>query len=94
MSSTFPDSAHVERLGLLGAHDRRVWNTARDSGFVLVTKDADFQRFSVMLGLPPKVIWLRLGNGPTAEIARVLLENLETIRTFCADPELAFLALP
>jgi predicted nuclease of predicted toxin-antitoxin system len=57
---------------LLGATDRVVWARAAREGFVLVTKDEDFHRMSVLLGPPPKVIWIRLGNCSTAEVARGL----------------------
>lgn len=93
MRSTYPESAHVEQLGLLGAADRVVWDKAREGGFVLVTKDGDFQRLSVMLGPPPKVVWLRRGNAPTADVARVLEANAEAIAAFVEDPDLAFLAI-
>ena len=68
----YADSAHVADLGLLGAPDRDVWAQAPAAGFVLVTKDEDFHRLSVLLGPPPKVIWIRLGNCATADVARLL----------------------
>jgi len=58
----YAGSAHVADLGLLGATDRDLWAQASAAGFVLVTKDEDFHRLSVLLGPPPKVIWVRLGN--------------------------------
>src|SRR2546422_6085470 len=38
---------------------------ARDHGLVIVTKDENFHRLSVLLGPPPKVMWVRLGNCST-----------------------------
>ena len=39
---------------------------ARDRlGCVLVTKDEDFHRLSVLKGARPKVVWLRVGNCAT-----------------------------
>ena len=49
----YEGSAHVADLGLLGAADRDLWAQAGARGFVLVTKDEDFHRLSVLLG-PPK----------------------------------------
>ena len=94
LADQFPNSSHVNLVGLASATDLEIWVYAREHDFTVVSKDDDFRSLSLVNGAPPKVIWLRLGNGPTAEVARVLLENLETIRVFCADPELAFLALP
>ena len=66
LSDLYPGSDHVLALGLGGASDGMIWKRAIEGGFVLVTKDEDFQRFSVLLGSPPKVIWIRLGNCATA----------------------------
>ena len=59
----------VDVFGLRGASDRAIWERGGADGYVLVTKDGDFHRLSVFLGPPPKVVWLRLGNGHTAEVA-------------------------
>ncbi len=56
----FPDSLHVRAIGSAGATDQTVWQLAIDHGCVLVTKDEDFQRLSLVLGSPPKVVWIRL----------------------------------
>jgi predicted nuclease of predicted toxin-antitoxin system len=60
LSDLFPDSLHIRLLGAGGAGDPIVWKLARDHGCVLVTKDEDFHRMSVLRGAPPKVIWLLL----------------------------------
>lgn len=49
LSDLYPGSDHVLALGLGGASDSMIWKHAIDGGFVLVTKDEDFQRFSVGL---------------------------------------------
>lgn len=62
LGDTYPGSAHVAQHGLSGANDQAIWEHAATEGFVLVTKDDDFQRLSVLFGPPPKVVWIRLGN--------------------------------
>jgi predicted nuclease of predicted toxin-antitoxin system len=79
--------------GLAGGSDRAIWQHAREHGLVIVSKDEDFQRLSVLYGAPPKVIWIRLGNCSTAEIIRLLSERRSEIDGFLADEEAAFLAL-
>jgi predicted nuclease of predicted toxin-antitoxin system len=64
----WPDGAHVRQLGLGGAADDVVWQRAIELGCVLVTKDEDFHRLSVLKGAPPKVVWIRLGNCSTDDI--------------------------
>src|SRR4029077_3904155 len=73
--------------------DRAIWQHARDHGLIIVSKDEDFQRLSVLYGAPPKVIWIRLGNCSTADIVRLLRERRNEIDRFAADEEPAFLAL-
>jgi len=55
----FPGSTHVHPAGLGSALDDEVWGYARDHGFTIVTKDADYHERSVIRGYPPKVIWIR-----------------------------------
>jgi hypothetical protein len=43
-----------------------IWELARKHACVLVTKDDDFPRLSVLHGAPPLVIWLCLGGSFTA----------------------------
>lgn len=89
----YQGSVHVADLGLLGAADRDVWAQAGAAGFVLVTKDEDFHRLSVLRGPPPKVIWVRLGNCATADVARLLRAQREAIARFADHEDAAFLAL-
>ncbi len=93
LAGAYPGSAHVRDLDLGGAIDREIWDRAAQDGSVLVTRDEDFHRLSVMLGPPAKVIRLRLGNSSTAVVADLLKQELDRVPRFCADPEEAFLAL-
>jgi predicted nuclease of predicted toxin-antitoxin system len=93
LADQFPGSADVVGLGLGGASDRLIWERARADGFVLVTKDEDFQRLSVLLGAPPKVVWIRLGNCAPADVARLLRFRVEQIGAFVDHPDSTFLSL-
>jgi predicted nuclease of predicted toxin-antitoxin system len=93
VASTYPECTHLESLGLLGATDRAVWKQAGEGGYVLVTKDADFHRLSILLGPPPKVVWLRIGNASPMEVAQALERSADAIRAFVEDPELGFLSI-
>jgi len=70
-----------------------IWGRAAKDGFVIVTKDEDFHRLSVLLGPPPKVIWIRLGNCTTADIARLLRFRADDVVAFAEETEAVFLAL-
>lgn len=86
LSELYPGCIHVGLAGLAGSSDRDIWRYARDHDLVIVSKDEYFQRFSVLYGPPPKVIWVRLGNCSTADIIRLLTERQAEIVRFLADP--------
>jgi len=89
----YPGCVHVGDRGLTSASDRAIWQHGQDHGLVIVAKDQDFQRFSVLYGARPKVIWIRLGNCSTADIIRLFRERRDEIDRFVTDEEAAFLAL-
>ena len=60
---------------------------------MLVTKDEDFHRLSVFRGFPPKVVWIRLGNCATGDVAALLAQHRETIGAFLEHEDAGFLAL-
>lgn len=62
-------------VGLSVADDHVVWAYAATRGLAVVSKDADFPDLATRLGSPPKVIWLRVGNGPTRSVE--LLSTIE-----------------
>lgn len=93
LADLFPDSTHVKTLGLTQSDDGVIWTFARENQFVIVSKDSDFQQRSLVLGAPPKVVWLRVGNCPTAQIERLLRERSDELHTFDADPEQSLLIL-
>ena len=93
VADLFPDSTHVREVGLKEAEDPAVWEYAKQQSFMIVSKDADFHQRSFLLGFPPKVVWIRLGNCTTAEVEQVIRKNFESIKVFAEDEEAAFLIL-
>ena len=82
LTDIFPRALHVRLLDRGGASDPDVWALAREHGCILVTKDSDFHRLSLLHGAPPKVVWWRIGNCATADIAKLLTKHAEDIREF------------
>jgi predicted nuclease of predicted toxin-antitoxin system len=72
----------VRLLGLAEANDRTIWDYAGSNGFTLVSLDVDFADRAILIGPPPKVIWLRCGNQPTETIEKLLRGHVETIIAF------------
>jgi predicted nuclease of predicted toxin-antitoxin system len=93
LAAEFPGSAHVRDLGMAAAGDPVIWAFAAANGFVIVSKDTDFQHRALLFGFPPKVIWIRLGNCSTATVVNLLRSRLADIQAFEADPTASFLAL-
>ncbi len=93
MADVFPDSAHVQSVGLDCASDDQVWEYARLNGFAIVTKDADYNNLSVVRGSPPKVIWLLLGNCTTTQVEEVFRARLADIEAFDQDRSVGTLAV-
>ena len=93
MADLFPDSSHVQSVGLDCADDDQVWEHARLNGFAIVTKDEDYNNLSVVRGSPPKVIWLQLGNCTTTQVEAVFRARFADIEAFDKDPSLGTLVL-
>jgi predicted nuclease of predicted toxin-antitoxin system len=89
----FPGSFHVRDLRFAAATDSVIWDYAAENGFVITSKDADFQQRALLRGWPPKVVWVRLGNCSTAEVERLLRSRVEDLSAFEEDPTASFLAL-
>ena len=93
LADLFPNSTHVRDVGLKEAEDPVVWEYAKRHNFMIVSKDSDFHQRSFLLGFPPKVVWIRLGNCTTVEVEQVIRKNFESIKVFVEDEEAAFLIL-
>jgi predicted nuclease of predicted toxin-antitoxin system len=85
LADLYPGSAQVRLLELAEANDQAIWQYAKVHGFALVTLDADFSDMAIVLGPPPKVIWLRCGNQPTETVATLLRDRSEAIAAFESD---------
>ncbi len=82
LASTYPDSVHVNDIGLTGRDDITVWQYARSHGFTIVSKDNDFRQMAFLQGPPPKVIWLAVGNAGTKAILQLLLDRATVVKEF------------
>ena len=89
----YPESTHVRHVGLATAADSVVWRYAANHGLTIVSKDSDFHQRAFLMGHPPKVIWVRLGNCTTDEVGDLLRHRVEDVHRFGADGDAAFLAL-
>ncbi len=93
LSDLYPDSEHVYTAGLDQASDAVLWEYAGKNDLTLVTKDADFGEIGEVLGFPPKVIWIRLGNCSTRQIESILRQHHEAIAGLARDANAHILTL-
>lgn len=93
LDDIFPQSLHVRDVGLKSADDPVVWQYAKENHLIIVSKDSDLHQRSFVLGHPPKLVWVRLGNCSTAEVEGLLRKRFSAITTFQDDAESSFLAL-
>ncbi len=63
LSQTFGVTTHAVRdLGLRDATDKQIFDAARCTGAVLISKDSDFVDLVQRLGTPPQLLWVTCGN--------------------------------
>ena len=89
----YPDSAHVSDFGLDQAQDLAVWDHARLEGFLIVSKDSDFNELSLLHGFPPKVVWIRRGNCTTQEIEEILRQHYDLVEALDQSGHVGILLL-
>ncbi len=52
LEDSYPESSQVALLGMGDEADKAIWQYAREEGYVIVTQDADFHEYSLLLGGP------------------------------------------
>ena len=94
LSDLFAGSANVLGLEPRPVSDARIWEHARQQGFIIISKDNDFEQLAILRGHPPKVIWLRGGNATSEEVEQLIRGSADLIRSFEMDPAASVLVLP
>lgn len=89
----YPKSSHIDFLQMQGTTDTNIWEYAKKEDYIIVSKDNDFRQRAFLLGPPPKVIWLSVGNGGTKIIKDMVLKNTSEIKKFSENPSEALLIL-
>ncbi|CAM3991549.1 DUF5615 domain-containing protein [Mucilaginibacter galii] len=67
--------------------DKAIWQHAKLNKLIILTFDEDFVELQNLYGHPPKIIWLRMGNVNTKDIAIKLLQLQKTIAAFLEDEQ-------
>jgi predicted nuclease of predicted toxin-antitoxin system len=94
LADIYSESVHVREVGLRDSDDDAIWQYAKLNGYVIVSKDSDFQQRSLLYGAPPKFIWVRVGNCTVTRIEGLLRSYSAAIHTFDLDESKSHLMLP
>ena len=74
LTNTFEVQAIALRdLRLRDAIDIEIFEAARTSNVVIMTKDSDFIDLVCRLGIPPQIIWLTCGNVTNRNLRQLLM---------------------
>jgi predicted nuclease of predicted toxin-antitoxin system len=93
LEDIFPGASHVYVAGMNESSDLEIWRFASENNYAIVTKDSDFSDLSILLGAPPKVIWLRIGNASVKDCHVILRSHYATIIDFLDDPDTQLLSI-
>lgn len=89
---TYSEAKHVKEFDLQHATDKQIWNFAKENQYSIVTFDSDFYDLVTLYEHPPKIIWLRIGNTTTQNLAKVLKSHFDSIKSFLSDSNYAEIA--
>jgi len=64
-------ASHVRELGLRDAEDLAIFQHAKRTAAVVVTKDSDFVELVYRHGAPPQIVWVTCGNTTNASLTRI-----------------------
>lgn len=86
LQAHFPGSSQVALLGLERASDVELCDYADHHGYVICTKDDDFQRLVAGRGWRPRLVRLALGNVGNDAVLAALLSAAGRLHAAFADP--------
>ena len=66
------EAEHLIDLNLLTATDSEIWNRGRAEELVIISRDADFYDRALVLGAPPKVLHVAVGNCSNEKLFEIL----------------------
>ncbi|HQS66217.1 MAG TPA: DUF5615 family PIN-like protein [Sulfuricurvum sp.] len=89
----FPQSIHIAALHLDTASDFDVWKYAKENGYVIVSKDSDFNELTTYHGFPPHIIWLRTGNSSVEKNGETLLKHAVRIKAIIKANEIGIIEI-
>ena len=87
ISQLYSEAQQVRALGLENSTNLQIWEFAKMNGYSIVTFDADYFDIASLKGHPPKIIWLRIGNTGTDNLAKLFIDRFKLIEDFISNPD-------
>ena len=81
-------ASHVRDLGLKDADDLIIFQYARQTPSIVVTKDSDFVELVYRYGTPPQIVWVTCGNTTNDNLKRVFAETFANALQLLAGGEM------
>ena len=94
LQARFPGSSEVALLGLERSTDAQLCDYAAQHGFVICSKDDDFQRLVAARGYRPRLIHLAMGNTSNDAVLAALLAAADSLRQAFSDPATGVVVIP
>ena len=73
------EATHLSDLNALTMKDKRVWQLAATRQEIVVSKDVDFYERALVLGKPPQVLHIAVGNCSNDDLLSTLAASWSTI---------------
>lgn len=67
--------------------DKIIWQHAKINNYSVLTFDEDFVELQNLYGHPPKIVWLRMGNVTTQDVAKRLTQLQASLMAFSEDEQ-------
>lgn len=77
ISSRRHEAVHVLEMQLDEADDRVIWEHAVREQMIIVSKDEDFARMTLLQKPQAQILWVRLGNCRKAVDLQVKFDNIK-----------------
>lgn len=86
LQARFPGSSQVALLGMERATDAELCEHAEQHGFVICSKDDDFQRLVAARAYRPRLVLVALGNVGNDAVLAALLAAADRLQRAFDDP--------
>lgn len=81
------EAVNLDSIGLRTALDVEIFQRARHSGHVIMTKDDDFVDIVTRLGPPPQILWITCGNVTNRALRELLARAFPAAQAHLAAGE-------